>query len=47
MRTNWPSSRVPAPQFASRNKREVNALPVMAGPKTVGALVDKYLASAK
>ena len=31
----------------SRDSREVNATTVMAGPKTVGALVDKYLACAQ
>ena len=31
----------------SRDQRDANAIPVMAGPKTVGALVDKYLACAK
>ena len=31
----------------SRDSRDVNAVVVMAGPKTVGALVDKYLACAQ
>ena len=31
----------------SRDNRDVNATAVMAGPKTVGALVDKYLACAQ
>ena len=31
----------------SRDGREANALPVMAGPRTVGALVDKFLARAQ
>jgi hypothetical protein len=31
----------------SRDQRDANAISVIAGPKTVGALVDKYLACAK